>query len=319
MTRTSSIILRPRPCLVLLFSALIFTLLSVIFHFQRAEHKTLWTRDIDRNSTVTPKVLINWDDAIEKGYVLSCAMDDTVDGAAHYMPKNVPVNSQFVQYSDLAAWGWSSSSGDENENFIVKAFQKDLTSIDINPDNFIMVKLDHDQPRTVDEQEYPPSGGRYYNFYNTQDGAIIVANMNSPEDSADHKLPRYPKCARWSDVTFLQWQQIAGQNIGNLKHVFYSAVTNDDTLELMATALDKEEEWYYESEYDGLAKGKSFLPGQEQYEALLYSPNIRGLAWLLIQHKPQLGIRRISKITIFGKRTTEVCYAAIYLEIEEVS
>ncbi|KAJ9295749.1 hypothetical protein DTO271G3_5772 [Paecilomyces variotii] len=248
-------------------------------------------------------------------------MDNTVEGAAQYLPANVPVNSPFVQYSDLAAWGWSSSSGDENGKVVVRSFRNDLVSIGINPDNFIEVKLDHDQPRIVDEEEYPPSGGRYYNFYNTQDGAIIVANQYSPEDSSEHALPRYPKCARWSDVTFLQWQQMAGQNIGNLGHVFYSAVTNDDTLELMAEALEREheeqdEEWYCESKYNGLAKGKSFSPGDEAYEALLYSPNIRGLAWLLIQHKPQLGIKTISKITIFGKQTDDVCYAAIYLEIE---
>lgn len=163
------------------------------------------------------------------------------------------------------------------------------------------------------------SGGFYHSFYNVKDGAIIVTNVDSPEQKSGYSLPFYPRCGRWSDVTFLQWQKMAGQNIGNLRHVFHTTVTNDETLEVMEGVLGEEPEWYFYDEYNGLANGLSFYPGGDDFNSLLYTPNVRGLAWLLIQHKPQLGHKRISKITLFGKRSAEVAYAAIYLEIESVS
>lgn len=143
--------------------------------------------------------------------------------------------------------------------------------------------------------------------------------MTSPEESSEHSLPYYPQCRKWSDVTFLEWQQLAGQNIRNLRHVFHSAVTNSDTLELMQDALGEDDEyWFFNPEYNGIANGRSFFPGQEEFYALLYSPNVRGLAWLLIQHKSQLDLREITRITIFGKLSSEAAYAAIYLEIGPV-
>ncbi|GAD94426.1 hypothetical protein MYCGRDRAFT_89049 [Paecilomyces variotii No. 5] len=294
---------------------MVFSLVSVTFRIQGVEHKTLWTREIDRNSTISPKVLIDFDTAVQKGYALSCAMRLPVQEAARIISGGA-VNSLFVRYAYLEGWGWTPSDGDDNDYIVVRSFDDDLMSLNINPGNFIMVKWDHDQPRVLDGHLYPPSGGEYHNFYDVEDGAIIVSRMTSPEEASGYRLPYYPQCRKWSDVTFLEWQELAGGDIQNLRHVFHSAVVNEDTLELMQDALGEDDaEWWFNPEYSGIANGRSFFPGQAEFQALLYSPNIRGLAWLLIQHKPQLGLREINKITVFGKIDDQAAYAALYLEV----
>lgn len=44
--------------------------------------------------------------------------------------------------------------------------------------------------------------------------------------------------------------------------------------------------------------GRTFRPGSDGYYALLNTPNGFGLAWFLIQHKAQLGIKTVSEITV---------------------
>jgi hypothetical protein len=62
-------------------------------------------------------------------------------------------------------------------------------------------------------------------------------------------------------------------------------------------------------------KGRTFRPGSDEYYALLYSPNGRGIGWLLTQHKTQLGLLTVSSITVFGSEDGD---SALYFRIDPV-
>jgi hypothetical protein len=47
--------------------------------------------------------------------------------------------------------------------------------------------------------------------------------------------------------------------------------------------------------------GRDFGPQSEEFAALLASPNGRGVAWFLAQHKAQLGHKTISNVRVWGK------------------
>jgi hypothetical protein len=57
--------------------------------------------------------------------------------------------------------------------------------------------------------------------------------------------------------------------------------------------------------------GRTFKSGFNKYYALFYSPNGRGIGWMLIQHKTQLGLLTVSLIMVFGSDGEPVLYFKI--------
>ncbi|KAL4904973.1 hypothetical protein BDW74DRAFT_178540 [Aspergillus multicolor] len=96
-------------------------------------------------------------------------------------------------------------------------------------------------------------------------------------------------------------------------------VTNKETLSVIRRAIGKGETDGDYSSWDDFApmdtNRRTFRPGDEAYYALLYTPNGRGIEWMLIQHKAQLGVKTVSEITVFGVENAPT----LYFEIEDVS
>lgn len=144
----------------------------------------------------------------------------------------------------------------------------------------------------------------YQNIYNVPAG-FILADQNfspafeSPEFPA--KGQAYPKLQQWSDVTFLEWQNQAASNVGGLKNILRSNIINLDTRNMMDTALQMmtppQAIGFWGSQV-------TFEMTSDQGKALLGTPNGGGVAWILINHKAQLGIKTISSVTIW--KTTEI-------------
>ncbi|KAL1856561.1 hypothetical protein Plec18170_003529 [Paecilomyces lecythidis] len=299
--------------LIISLAALLVTLISSLGRIEKLERNGLLkTRDLDYNLTVNPKVLIDWNTFMSKGNALSCAMRATEQDAAQYLRPGVPVNSEFVNYGDLTAWGWDVRAQNDR-SYVELTLELAYEELNMNTANNVLYIISHFNAVNVDGEEYPSTGAGYDSIYNVQDGMITAHSSHSPENrSPDAK--RYPKLKKWSDVTFLQWQHVAQGNVQNLNHIFQEGITNPETKAALARALGKPEDFDDWGQYRRPPAWRSFYPGSDEYNALLYTPNLRGVSWLLIQHKQQLGRRKISKITLF----TAGGYPCLYLKIDPV-
>lgn len=108
-----------------------------------------------------------------------------------------------------------------------------------------------------------------------------------------------PDLKRWSDVAYLVWAaecQKKGKDVSSLRYVFSSPVENAETRGIIARAMDTAHE-------------PPLWPGRKEYtmdsdegKAILGSPNGRGAALLLIQHKATMGeTTTIEKVAVFGE------------------
>ena len=147
-------------------------------------------------------------------------------------------------------------------------------------------------------------------------GLIVAASNSSPEnEKKDWTKDQYPPLRRWSEVLSLVWIDAAGGNTRSLKHVIRSVVTNTETLSVMRRAVGEGEfdesfnDW---GKFDPIdTNGRTFRAGEEAFYALLYTSNGRGIGWLLIQHKAQLDIKTVSKITVFGAGGSPMLYFSL--------
>ena len=104
---------------------------------------------------------------------------------------------------------------------------------------------------------------------------------------------------QFSDIVYLEWQHLLQlsspppNKVPDLRYVFKLFISNDITNDLIKRALSNKKQkltaW----------PGSSFSPDSDEFKALLGSPNGGGIGWLLINHKVQLGLKTVSKITVF--------------------
>jgi len=132
----------------------------------------------------------------------------------------------------------------------------------------------HD-PSTGEDREVTPS---YNNLYGPYPGVLIgVRNY------------RYRSPVHWSLATALLWQDTChtwGVASTNLRHVFRYKVADPTSDAIIRTVVERY----------GLG---TFVPRQEPFFALMYKPNVRGVAWMLLQHVPIFGRKTIRSISVF--------------------
>lgn len=118
------------------------------------------------------------------------------------------------------------------------------------------------------------------------------------ELSKDITSPIIPDPSRWSDIAYLQWAEVCkfhGAKVSNLNYVIRHHVTNQTTLDVIKEVLNK--------------RGESLVPSgcvvsmkdsNGHGAALLGTPNGKGVAWLLAQHKEAFKDLTIISVEIFS-------------------
>ena len=109
----------------------------------------------------------------------------------------------------------------------------------------------------------------------------------------------FPWLEKLSDVAFLVFQQLmkeTNQPTDRLKGFLRSGVVNTETLFVTTNALRLKPNALHPA-----WPGRDFGPQSDGFAALLASPNGRGVAWFLAQHKVQLGHKTISNIRVWGE------------------
>lgn len=146
------------------------------------------------------------------------------------------------------------------------------------------------------------------------EGIIIAPNNHSPEEEVKrHKYApgwdgqHWPNLRRWSDVVFLEWKHQADhyhKSPKSLRYVLRNNIVNEKAQEIAERAVgpDGPKEW---------DDAEEISTESDEGKALLYSPNARGVAWLLAQHKEVLGLKTIRGIKVFSD--VEGCWATWHM------
>ncbi|KAF1988054.1 hypothetical protein K402DRAFT_39832 [Aulographum hederae CBS 113979] len=180
-----------------------------------------------------------------------------------------------------------------------------------------------------------PSQASYVAVYSPSNpGMIYNINRKSPaakrqdvidgnaEFGFDDPIPILPALQRWSDIGFIEWQNLAGSDVKNLRYVFNRWAVNEDTMAVAQALLDA---------HAGGTDGLKFAGDMPWIDAdsdaglqWIRTPNVSGTAWFLINHKEKMGLRRIARVKLFvddevavGKLVNEGMMK-ILVELEEV-
>lgn len=126
----------------------------------------------------------------------------------------------------------------------------------------------------------------------TVTGFISAEQNFGPEYMSEKydKPRRAPPLKKLSDVLFIKWQSLGG-DIQNLKYFIRLHIKNDMTRGRIKDAV---------GEVVPRWPGVTYEMTEEKGQALLGTPNGIGVAYFLIQHKPQLGIRAPTKVTVWS-------------------
>ncbi|KAF7173943.1 hypothetical protein CNMCM5623_006162 [Aspergillus felis] len=247
--------------------------------------------------------VLTFDEAVGKGNALYCLMSNTQERAEAYMQTWKPgasVASPWTDYSSLATWGWVKSAPDRyEEGTYAHVLDKYITnSLQMPTSGGVPVKHVQDVAVRVNGIFYPRSGGNYANVYYPSSGLLVADENFGPEKTApkigEDGLP-YVKLKQWSDVAFLNWQQecsATGASVSNLKAVIRFSISNTDSGNIIAQVTGGET-------IGGGKKPMVFEAGNSNFNALLGTPNGSGVAWLLINHKAQMGLKTIASISLF--------------------
>jgi hypothetical protein len=105
---------------------------------------------------------------------------------------------------------------------------------------------------------------------------------------------------RWSDVVFLEWQKLCEKvhvPLNSLKHIIRYNVDNGPTEDVIQDVFGLNTK-----DWSEISHGRTFYPGEEEFTALLGTPNGSGVAYMLIDHKGQFGQVRVKSITVKGMK-----------------
>lgn len=125
------------------------------------------------------------------------------------------------------------------------------------------------------------------------DAGLLVAVVTEVAEQTRPDVP-VPDLKHWSDIAYLQWTDPSiSQGTRELKFVLRSRIENKDTMSVVERIV---------RDCGGSATGqRSFTWDMQRDEAkaLLGTPNGSGVAWLLAQHKEQLGHKTVDEVTLF--------------------
>jgi hypothetical protein len=100
----------------------------------------------------------------------------------------------------------------------------------------------------------------------------------------------------------LQWQNAAGNaNVGRLKYIFRATITNTDTQNIVTEALSRTGRTL--GNWDNRVEFSMFT---KEGLAILGTPNGSGVAWFLINHKAQMGVKTIGSVFVWAEDPSQI-------------
>ncbi|GKZ29769.1 hypothetical protein AbraIFM66950_006399 [Aspergillus brasiliensis] len=136
---------------------------------------------------------------------------------------------------------------------------------------------------------YDATYGFFMNVMSPKAGLIIAENNRSP---AAMSSGQHCPLEKWSDVVWLSYAALArstGSSVGNLKYLVRTHIVNPETKSVLKIVCGGPCPAWPGETFDINQKKKGGTLINQNGLALLGTPNGGGAAWLLINHKQQLG------------------------------
>lgn len=106
-----------------------------------------------------------------------------------------------------------------------------------------------------------------------------------------------PALKQWSDIAYLQWAALHSSPysppISHLRYIIVPAIFNPESQSIIAGALRNARKTL--CRWPGVTFNMESTGGR----AILGCPNGYGVAYLLLQHRKQLGRKRVKGVTVF--------------------
>ncbi|KAK4543392.1 hypothetical protein LTR36_005535 [Oleoguttula mirabilis] len=221
-----------------------------------------------------------------------------------------------MDYNDLARYGWSQPFAPQTEEYdedddqglfdAAQKFAVDTTGKDPVRSN-LAVSWGHlrDSQPVVGGPRYPVTKGEYANAYNPKRGVIFARSIYGPRTGGLRQNPPVTGSAvvplsQWSDVTYLEWNYLSlnlPSTRQGLRAIVQSDIGNANTNSLIAKTLSAAGTSL--TNYSGRTFSIDVGAELNFFAALLATPNASGTAWLLLQHRAQLGWKQINYIQVY--------------------
>lgn len=199
--------------------------------------------------------------------------------------------STWTNFAALAQWGYDVTTN-QPPPIIEGSDLNALNYLELSPlPQLTAISQFHESDSNNDGRQYRATNSDYTNFYSSE---IIIAMNNWGPSSTDFVGPP-PRLRQLSDMWFLAYSNLmTAQNkpLDGLKGVWRHHIVNEETRALIFKALKTRDgdqaKW----------PAVDFQPDSDDFAALLASPNGRGVAWLLINHK-QLGRKTFDHVRVW--------------------
>jgi predicted Fe-S protein YdhL (DUF1289 family) len=209
-------------------------------------------------------------------------------------------NTQFTDYSAIINNGWTSqieANGDDEFASAGPALQQ-YNLPGQHDSSWKKIIWTQSKDVTISGKPYQASNGEFGNIYSPSKGVIMAVSNTSPS-KVDDPPPETVPLERCSDVVWLTWANLCVSNtqqLQGIKYIFQINIINGDTNNMIVTfqsgGLDK---------MNGYNDKFSLYPGDSTSESILGTPDGKGIAWFLAQHKAQLGATRtITEIVVWN-------------------
>ncbi|KAL8996609.1 MAG: hypothetical protein Q9188_006532 [Gyalolechia gomerana] len=140
-----------------------------------------------------------------------------------------------------------------------------------------------------------PTNGYYYNAFipDALRGTIIADQNYSPRSQVEMSNREVPPLNRWSDIVWILWTRVAGDQASKLRFVFRAGVVNDISRAIIDRATRSRD-----GEFRSPWPGRTFDMRTDDGKALLGTPHGIGIAYLIADHSDVLG-RKIPFARVF--------------------
>ena len=213
---------------------------------------------------------------------------------------NESVQSEYLTQNAFQQEGWAPYPDDNyNKDDVLNRLSEALEI-----DKSSNIHIGHHHKGSDVQQGKPTTNAHFDTVINPPAVIIVVVNSRSPTKSVEsgradewRQGDQLPDLKFWSDVAYLQWTSVTDES-SDLRYVIRLNITNERTKAVIGHIMTQPSLIDRYPMFPGISWS---LYEDEEVAALLGTPNGIGVAWLLIQHKAQLGHKIVKKVTLVYK------------------
>lgn len=226
--------------------------------------------------------------------------------SARWKVELYPPQSTLLDFEELGRYGWTIEQLEVESFHDLQSMAVVMQFLGTNPNTDIAtVKENWKHSRSwTDAQgrQVLPTYGYYKNDYNIDHGFIVAEQIFAPSYEGPQQIPavtNYPILQYWSDVSFIIYAtkcNFARKPLGSFRAVLQHAIANAPTERIILQALRAigSEDF---TEWPGVTFNSLNFP--DEFAAILGTPNGRGTAWMLLQHRAQFGWKTVVGIRVW--------------------